>query len=589
LTSRVRRSPVVRVLLLAAGILAIHESRSAGAGLQVASQSGCRPLRPADVGNGARLPAGTCRTVEYPLAVNRGTFVIEPGVRLGFGPGASLTISTGGSLNALGTADRPITLTSLDAAGSWRGVQFDGSRSAQNVLRYVTIEHGGSSGWSGAEYSTSALLLSGNTLVDIQNSTIVGSRGQGLTAYDGAEMTFEHNTLKDNAVAAWVHPNTAGFLGRTTMFDGNTANVVRVVFGNTDTVTAAQAWQALSVPFEIQDRLFIDAPLTVEPGAVVRFRANASAIVRTGGSITAIGTAASPVTFTSAEDLRGYWKGVQITTASANNRFDHVIFENGGSQAWTGSPDSRSMVYLEGNSKAVFTNSTFRGSGHYGLWVPSGGDIAGFDGNVFTRNARAMIVHPNRAGDISASNSFVDNAENLVRVSFGNTDAVTTAQTWNDFHAPFYVTTRTFIQAPLVVAEGTEVAFAQDASFVVNQEGSLRAAGRDGNPVVFRGGEDLAGYWQGIQYGTTSAGNALEHVLLSNAGSRPWFGGGNSTATIDVESAGRVSLTNVTFARSGGFAVIVRGRGRLTCSTVDHGGFQYYDAVAQAARPTCPR
>jgi hypothetical protein len=523
------------------------------------------------------------------LTVSGGTLVVEPGVRLAFGPNASLTVTAGGRLNARGETNRPILFTSLDAAGSWRGIHVNGSRSAENVLRYVTIENGGASGWSGAAHSTSALLLDGKSVIDIQNSTIAGSRGQGLTVEAGTEMTFEQNTLRGNAVAAWVHPDTAGSLGRTTIFEGNRANVVRVVFGNADSVTTAQTWQALGVPFEIKDRMFIAAALTLEPGAVLRFQADTSMILRPGGTISAVGTADAPITFTGAEDLPGFWKGLQITTASAANRFDHVIFENGGSQAWTGAPDSRAMVYLEGNSKAVFTNSTFRGSGHYGLWVPSGGDLSGFDGNVFTGNARVMVVHPNRVGGISANNTFADNMENRVRVSFGNNDAVTTAQTWNDFDAPLYVTTRTFIQAPLLIAEGADVSFAQDASLVVHQDGALRAAGRDGNPVVFRGGEDLDGYWQGIEYGTTSARNALEHVVLSNAGSRPWFGGDHSTATLYIAPTGLVVLTNVVFAKSGGYAAIVSARGRLSCSAVEHGGFQFYDASNQAPRPTCPR
>jgi Right handed beta helix region len=604
---RVGRPLFVRVLLGTAWILAVHQSGAAGAGLEddatrnaawaatparAANQAEARPCRPlpaAAVVGGARLSAGTCYEVQSPLVVSGGALVVEPGVRLGFGPRAHLVISNGGSLNALGTAERPIVFTSMKAAGTWRGVHFNGSRSPENVLRYVTIENGGSAGWTGAAHSTSALLLSGNSLVDVQHCTIAGSRGQGLTAYAGAEMTFEDNTLRGNAVAAWVHPDAAGSVGRTTTFVGNTANVVRVGFGNTDTVSAADTWQALAVPYEIQDRFFIGAPLTLAPGAVLTFKTDTSAILRTGGSITAVGTADAPITFTSVENLPGYWKGLQITTASASNRFDHVIFENGGSQPWTGSDDARAMVYLEGNSKAVFTHTTFRGSGHYGLWVPAGGNIAGFDGNIFTGNARAMIVHANRAGAISANNTFRDNTENTVRVSFGNNDALVTAQTWNDFNTPFYVTTRTFIQAPLTIADGTEVAFAQDASLIVNQQGALRAAGIDGNPVVFRGGEDLEGYWQGIEYGTASAGNALTYVIVSNAGSRPWFGGDNSTASIDVTSTGRVALEHVRFEKSGGHAVIVQGRGRIACSAVDHGGFQFYDSAARRALPGCPR
>ncbi len=552
--------------------------------------TGCTTLQPADVANGATLVQDTCYEVQSPLTVSGGTLTVLSGVQIKFGTSASLTIASGGRLNAVGTAAKPILLTSMDAAGAWRGIHFVDSRSADNVLRYVTIQNGGSTGWSGAAYSRSAVLLDGNSTVDIQHSTITGSGGQGITVYADAEMTFLDNTLRNNAVAAWVHPNTARFMSATTTFDGNTSNVVRVVFGNNDNVTAAQTWEALDVPYQIRDRFFIEAPLTLFAGAVLSSMADVSFIVRNAGSLTALGTSDSPVTFTSTEDLPGYWKGLQITTASVDNLFDHVLFENGGSQPWTGLGDSRAMVYLDGNSKAVFRNSTFRGSGHYALWVPSGGDIAGFAGNTFTENTRAMIVYPNRAGAIAADNAFFGNTENMVRVSFGNTDNVGAAQTWNDFGVPFYVTTRTFIQAPLQIAAGVELVFAQDASLIVNQGGSLRATGTVDDHVRFVGGEDLTGYWQGVQYATGSASNVLSHVDFRNAGSDPWFGGSNSTATLHVTSNGVLGLDNVTFASTGGYAAIVSNGGSLSCTNVNDGGFLYYvyTSGGGGSSPLCP-
>ncbi len=548
---------------------------------------GCRTLTSADVADGGTLVEDTCYDAPSPLTISGGTLTIEPGVRMAFGANGYLVAASGGSLNAVGTAEKPITFTSADPVGHWRGIRFDASRSANNVLHHVVIENGGSSRWSGAGYSTSALLLSGNSLVDIQDSEIVGSAGQGITVYGGAEMTFENNTLRDNAVAAWVHPDTAGFISANTTFDGNVENAVRVGFGNTDAVAATQTWQALKVPFDVQDRFYIRAALTLAPGTKVRFVTDASVLVQDPGTLTAMGTQTEPITFTSVEDLAGAWKGLQISTASANNVFGHVVFENGGSAKWTGAADSSAMVYLEGNSKATFTHTTFRGSAHYGLWVPSGGDIAGFENNTFTNNGRAMIVHPNRAGAIAASNTFSGNDEDKVRVSFGNTDAVTTPQTWADFGAPFFVTTRTYVRAALNIAPGAELEFAQDASLRV-EEGSLNATGTTENPIVFRGGEDLTGYWQGISYNTLSANNAMTQVLISNAGSTAWFGGANSTAAIYLTAAGSLALTNVTIASSGGYAVIVGSGADLSCSAVDDGGFQYYDRATSSAVPSCP-
>jgi hypothetical protein len=556
-----------------------------------ASQDGsCAPLAQVDIVNGATLPEDTCYLVEGSLSVDGGELVIRPGVLISFGDRGVLTINSGGQLNAQGTAEKPITFTSVDAAGSWRGIHFNASASASNMLHNVTIENGGSAPWTGDTRSRAALYLSGNTVIDIQHSTISGSGGQAIHVHEGVVMTFEGNTLEGNAVAAWVHPDTAGFISGDTVFAGNAANVVRVVFGNNDAVTTAQTWQA-GVPFEIQDRFFIRAPLTLEPGAHITMRADTEIRVIDGGSITADGTAEAPIVFTSAEDLPGYWKGLLVGTQAVANRFNHTTFENGGSLEWTGGTATASMVRLDGNSKTVFTNSTFRGSGNYGLWVPEGGDISGFEGNTFTGNSRAMYVHPNRAGAIAANNSFAGNANDRVWVSTGNNDTVTTAQTWQNFGTPFYLTTRVWVNASLSIAAGTVVEFAQNASLEVSsrEAGSLRGAGTADAPVIFRGGEDLPGYWKGIAIGTASADNLLEHVVIRNAGSQDWFGGGNAASAIYIIN-GSAALDNVTFESTNGFAIIVLGDGSISCSTVDLGGLGYWDQTG--SQPTehtvCP-
>ena len=270
--------------------------------------------------------------------------------------------------------------------------------------------------------------------------------------------------------------------------------------------------------------------------------------------------------------------------------FHNVIFEYGGGQPWTGASDSRAMVYLQGNSKAVFSNTKFRGSAHYGLWVPAEGDISGFRDNIFEDNVRTMIVHPNRASAIAPETVFVNNAEQRVRVTFGNNDAVETAQTWNALAVPYRVMNRTFIQAALVIEAGAVVEFVQNAHLIVNNDGSLGAFGTADNRVVFRGSELLAGYWKGLQFGTASAGNRLEYVDFSHAGSQAWFGGANSIATLYVTDDGAVTLANVTFAETGGYAAIVFPGGVLSCSSVDDGGFQYYvrTSVGAGAQPACP-
>jgi hypothetical protein len=246
------------------------------------------------------------------------------------------------------------------------------------------------------------------------------------------------------------------------------------------------------------------------------------------------------------------------------------------------------MVYLEGNCRVRFSDTTFRGSGHYGLWVPSGCDIGGFERNVFAQNARAMIVHPDRAGAIEATNTINGNIEDRVRVTYGNTDTVMNAATWKSFGAPFYVTNRTFVRAGLTIAAGVVVEFAQDASLIVDMGGTLTVAGTSDAKVTLRGGEDLVGYWKGVQIDTVSAMNTITQAVIADAGSAQWHGGAYSTAALHVTGDGSVALSTVTFAKSGGYAMVVESSGSASCSSVDGGAFQFYFADGDGAQATCP-
>ncbi|MEZ4457555.1 MAG: Ig-like domain-containing protein [Gemmatimonadales bacterium] len=538
--------------------------------------TGCVPLAAADVVNGATLAAGTCYRVDAVLTVSGGTLTVPPGGRIEFGPNTGFSITNAGRLNAVGTATQPITFTSIDPAAHWRGVQFVSSAGAANALHYVLLENAGSNGWNGAGSSRAAVYVDGSSVVDIQFSTIKNSGGAGLTALEGAQPTFANNTLDGNPIALWVHPDVVHFLGAPIDFINNDEQFVRVGFGNTDAVTTAQTWPFLGVGYQLQDRTFVRAPLTIAAGVSVLMLTDGSVIVEQGGSLKAIGTDVLPIIFTGMDETRGYWQGIRIATASLENQFDHVRFEFAGSRPWTGNGESRAAVYLDGSSRASIEHSVFAGSGYYGLWVPAEGEIPGFSGNTFVENVRTMIVHPNRASQIAGDNVFDANDESIVRVTFGNTDAVTTPQTWHRLEVPYHVGDRTFVKAGLTIAEGAELEFAQHASLQVTDAGSLKAVGSMTDPVIFRGAQNLVGYWQGIDYNTASVNNVIDYAVFRNAGSSAWFGGANATATINVNTNGTLSLTNTSFFSTGGFAGIVRNGGALSCSSVVDGGFDFW-------------
>lgn len=74
------------------------------------------------------------------------TLLLEPGVELRFAPDQSLTMYEGGVLDARGTAEAPIVLTSAapsPAAGDWIGVIFDGPAASDTRLDHLEVGYAG--------------------------------------------------------------------------------------------------------------------------------------------------------------------------------------------------------------------------------------------------------------------------------------------------------------------------------------------------------------------------------------------------------------------------------------------------------------
>jgi hypothetical protein len=95
---------------------------------------------------GNRRTAGTGEYIESIHVASGETLVIPPGSRLRFGPNAGLLVF--GTLEARGTAERPITLEPL--ADSWKGILAVGSDrpARRHVLEHVTVR-----GAAGGEFA----------------------------------------------------------------------------------------------------------------------------------------------------------------------------------------------------------------------------------------------------------------------------------------------------------------------------------------------------------------------------------------------------------------------------------------------------
>ena len=269
-----------------------------------------------------------CYLVNRNVVVDQGGQVtIAAGTVLKFASGVELEVRTGGSLAANGTASAPVVFSAIDRTpGSWDGLEFDRSNSTSNVLNNTVIEYGGA-GTSGYNLDTISfssaptrltlnnvlLRLGASAGFRIANNTITGDI-QGLVS-------------TQNASSGEVGPEIVTSLGVDSRLAGNTQDGLEILTG---TITNATAWSAFDVPY-LLDRFEVNAPLSIAAGSELRFLAGGGLDINAGGSLSAIGTATSPILFTGVDNTPGFWDGLDYDrTNSTNNRLEHVIVEYAG-------------------------------------------------------------------------------------------------------------------------------------------------------------------------------------------------------------------------------------------------------------------
>ena len=496
---------------------------------------------------------------------------IEPGTRIEARQGGAigLSVERSGSISAEGTEGNPVVFAGTEQMkGHWRGIAVH-STSTDNRFDWVEIADAGSSDWGGSANTEAALWLEEGRLA-ITNTTIRDSANFGLQARADASIEgFSDNIFENNDVPMWLHADRVGELAGSSSFSGNANAYIRVVFGS-DTVGADATWKPFNVPYRLEGSAYVQAGLTIEPGAVFEFAQGKLMEVREGGTLTAVGTEDDPIIFRGTEDKKGFWRGISVESQSSDNKFDWVEVTGGGSSDWGGSADAtKTGVWIDGGSLAI-TNTTFRKNADYALWAHEESSIAGFGNNTFENNDVPMRLHPNRVGELAGTSSFSGNSKPEVSITSGRFTTLDVDATWKSLQVPYRVYSRTKIQAGLTLEAGVTVEFAQDVEVWLEEGGTLTADGQSGSPVTLRGIEALQGYWQGLRIETASTDNKLTHTNLSHAGSSIWGSAPESKAAVYLYD-GTVALDTVAIEDSGGngfYIASIVGGTITSCSNV---------------------
>jgi hypothetical protein len=276
-----------------------------------------------------------------------------------------LNINAEGTLNAVGTsAERIIFTGQQQTPGFWDGIQFTFNHT-NNVIEHAVVEYGGGGGNAEANVG----VFGSEGMLTIRNTILRHSALNGFFFDREITLTMGNITSTENSRPGAINFDSLDMLDSNSDFTGNSDDRIAVEDPVADRTTAMTI-PNVGVPYFLQNtgNTGVDMLLTIEPGVELQFNAGGALNVSRTGAIVAQGTAAEPITFTGAEQTKGYWNGIQVTFSSIPTVFDNTILEYGGAP----SGNTYALIgYFGNDTNGSVTNSVLRSSQNHGVWLSS--------------------------------------------------------------------------------------------------------------------------------------------------------------------------------------------------------------------------
>jgi len=591
------------------------------------------------------------------------TLTIDPGVTVQFPSGGQLSVF--GKLVAAGTAPNPIFFTSSGgspAPGAWGNIYFQAGSSTTSQISYATVSYGGGSGFYGAVRvnggsptfdhvtvsssgshgfdlpggagSFTSCTSSGNTwdglavwqaTATVSDTTLTGNSGFGLNVLNSSSAALSNVTITNNggyAIQMAASAQITSMAGVTaTGNGGGVKNQIAVVAGTTpSTVT----WRA-GLPYVMSAANSIvtvpgNGTMTIEPGATILFTSGSQLSV--GGRLLAVGTAGSPITFTSsaASPTPGSWRNIYFSSSTPGSQLSYATISYAGSSDYgalvvnAGTPTlDHVTVTASGNNginvtggAATIQNSTVSGSAATGISVWNSAASAAVSNTTLSGNAARGLNAANFAS-ASLSNVAITNngdfalgidangrltsltgvtasgngggAKDVIGVDTALPQSIP-SQTWHP-GLPYRLSSTDAslsVNGTLTIDPGVTVQFPSGGRLSIS--GKLLAVGTALNPITFTSSSanPTAGSWRNIYFNTATPGSQISYASVSYAGS--------TDSGAIVHNGGVSTLDHVTVTGSASNGIYVSGGAALiqnsTVAGSAAGGISVWNSNASA-------
>lgn len=429
------------------------------------------------------------------------TLELKPCTVVQLDQNASIVLSTGGSIHALGVTGSPVVFTSSKsppAAGDWGGIYIQASAANDSTFENVIVEYGGAY-YSPIRVTNGAKASFMNVLVrhtDPGAPAIQLDQGATIAKFVGV-------STEDSKVGLQVAANTIGTLGS---FTSDAAEISV----QSETLTDDATWKDFGLPYGMSTYFTINAVLTLSPGVTLKMPSSATIAVNNEGSLQSIGTSEKPVTITSAKKSpdAGDWGYIQVDSTSSNDSvLENTVVEYGGGY----------MVYVQNGASLGITDSTFQHSNDDGCavnWV-AGSRITDFSGVTFKDTPCPINITFSQVGELGDFTADADSGDVTVQA-----ESLTKAVTWSDHGSAYHLANSMYVQAAWTIDEGVTIKMPTSGWLEATGGGSIKALGSSDKPITFRSFIDDAndGDWSYLQIASDAAqSSSFTYTLIKDS------------------------------------------------------------------------
>jgi len=314
--------------------------------------------------------------------------------------------------------------------------------------------------------------------------------------------------------------------------------------------------------------LSLESELTIDSGVVIEMGAGASIVVKTHGTIMALGTADKPITITGRSKNRGFWKYIMINSTDPRNELRYVNIEYGGGDA-----SNDGAIYINAGGYFNINNCNIRNNRNFAV-VAAGENstLSNFTDNVIEGNEYPLKIRPNQIPSINPSNTFTNNDNAFFYVLGGK---ILTPSSWAKKQLPFIFRGATVIEADLSIAAGVQISFDYASSVRVTPTGSLKLAGTSTERIVLNATEPIQGFWHGIVMQSRNTNNVFAYTDITHAGGSSTYMGALYIGGSPSYPEAMLTFSNCNINNSASWGAYVQSNAEL----IDGGGNSFSNNI----------